>query len=220
MPERPRLLDLYCGAGGAAVGYARAGFAVTGVDISPQPRYPFAFVQADALAYVAAHGHEYDAIHASPPCQRWSAMTARHGAERSALHPSLIAPTREALAASGAPYVIENVPGARLELRDPLMLCGSMFALRAGAYGLRRHRLFEASVWIWPPTACAHTGPALPVYGHAGGSSLRDGLTFPGVAAWREGMGIDYMTGAELAEAIPPAFTEYIGAALLAALRA
>lgn len=208
---RLRLLDLFCGAGGAAVGYHRAGFEVVGVDIKPQPHYPFEFHRADALEYPL---DDFDAIHASPPCQAYSAMTKKWG--RSADHPDLIARVRDQLEATGRPYVIENVEGA--PLWNPLMLCGTMFDLRSGEYRLRRHRLFEAGGGFtldWAPAPCAHLGPALPVYGHAGGRSKRDGLTFPGTDAWREGMGIDWMTGGEMAEAIPPVYTEWIGSCLM-----
>lgn len=111
------------------------------------------------------------------------------------------------------PYVIENVPGAPLD--DPVMLCGTMFDLKSQGYGLQRHRIFESNFWILPPAMCHHHLPALPVYGHAGGCSKRDGLKFPGTDAWREGMGIDWMTGKELAESIPPAFTEHIGRTMM-----
>lgn len=106
---RPRLLDLFCGAGGCSAGYDRAGFDVTGVDVVPQPRYPFAFHQGDALEYVAAHGHEYDAIHASPPCQSYTPLRALSPDKE---YPDLVAVTRAALEATGRPWVIENVPGA------------------------------------------------------------------------------------------------------------
>lgn len=217
---KPRLLDLFCGAGGAAAGYARAGFEVVGVDVAPQPHYPFEFIQADWQEPLwilpglwEREGIPY-AIHASPPCQRFSNMTKKWG--RSAEHPDLVDPVREHLQEIGVPFVLENVPGAPLE--NPVTLCGSMFGLRSGAYQLRRHRLFEAHGFdLWPPASCGHAGLALPVYGHAGGRSVRDGLTFPGTDAWREGMEIDWMTGKELAEAIPPAFTEHVGRAMLAA---
>jgi DNA (cytosine-5)-methyltransferase 1 len=138
--SRPRLLDLFCKAGGAGMGYSRAGFEVVGVDKEPQQRYPFCFVQADALEYAAACGHCFDAIHASPPCQADSIM--RRGRWKGREHPQLIPQTRELLISSGKPYVIENVVGA--DLIDPIMLCGSMFGLRT-KHGsqLRRHRLFE-----------------------------------------------------------------------------
>lgn len=191
------------------MGYHRAGFEVWGVDIKPQPHYPFTFIQGDALETLQTLvdlGLGVDLIHASPPCQRYSGMTKRWS--RADDHPDLISLTREALRESGKPYVIENVVGSPLE--SPIMLCGSMFGLSSGEYQLRRHRLFETSFLLFSPGVCTHKGMALPVYGHAGGSSKRDGLKFPGTDAWREGMGIDWMTGKELAESIPPAFTEYI----------
>ena len=153
----------------------------------------------------------FDAIHASPPCQRFSTMTARWG--RNAQHPDLIGPMRAMLRSAGVPYVIENVPRAPLD--DPVMLCGSMFGLGAQCYQLRRHRIFESNIAFFAPASCSHTGQPLPVYGHAGGRSRRDGLRFPGTDAWREGMGIDWMTGRELAESIPPAYTEFIGRKIL-----
>jgi DNA (cytosine-5)-methyltransferase 1 len=208
-----KLLDLFSGAGGAGVGYARVGFTVTGVDLAPQPRYPFTFVQGDALAYLREHGAEYDVIHASPPCQRYSSMTGRWG--RSGSHPDLVDPTRDLLQMSGRPYIIENVPGA--PLRDPLMLCGTMFGLTGPDWHLRRHRIFETSVPLFPPASCAHRpGYAMAVYGHPGGSSRRDPRArFGSFAEWQAAMRIDWMNAEELAEAIPPAYTEWIGGALL-----
>ncbi len=211
-----RLLDLFCGAGGAAMGYHRAGFEVIGVDIAPQPHYPFEFIQADwedPLAVLPGlwerHGEPY-VIHASPPCQAYSTMTKKWG--RSAEHPDLVAPVRERLLEIGAPYVIENVVGA--PLLDPIRLCGSSFGLP-----VRRHRLFEMShpPLLVPP--CQHAGPALQVNGHPGGSSRRDpNARFGSTEEWKAGMGIDWMSAPELAEAIPPAYTEWIGRQLLAAL--
>jgi DNA (cytosine-5)-methyltransferase 1 len=143
---RPRILDLFCGAGGAGMGYHRAGFDVVGVDLAPQPHYPFEFSQSDALAwldYPLTLGLRFDAIHASPPCQAYSAMSAcRPGLADQ--YPDLVAPTRELLEATGLPYVIENVP--RAPLRDPVTLCGHMFGLP-----LYRHRLFEANFPIDQP---------------------------------------------------------------------
>jgi len=207
--SKPRLLDLFCGAGGASMGYHRAGFEVVGVDIKPMPRYPFEFHQADAMTFPL---EGFDVIHASPPCQRYSTMTKRWA--RSEEHPDLVGPIRSRLLATGVAYVIENVPGA--PLADPLTLCGSMFDL-----GVRRHRIFETSVGMLAPQ-CNHAaqGRVVGVYGHAGGTSKRDGLTFAGVAEWRRAMGIDWMTGDELAESIPPAYTEYIGKQLMAHLMA
>jgi DNA (cytosine-5)-methyltransferase 1 len=212
---KPRLLDLFCGAGGAAMGYTRAGFEVVGVDIKSQPRYPFEFHQADAMGFPL---HGFDVIHASPPCQRYSAMTLRWTGEgRENEHPDLVAPTRDRLAASGLPFVMENVEGA--PLIDYAMLCGSMFGLGSNGGYLKRHRWFESNVWLWPPQQCIHVGPAIGVYGHSGGSSKRDpGRRFFGAKDWRAAMGIDWMTVDELAEAIPPAYTEWIGRQLLPAV--
>jgi DNA (cytosine-5)-methyltransferase 1 len=215
--QKPILLDLFCGAGGAAEGYARNGFEVIGVDINPQPHFPYQFIQADwaePLAYLPGlwerEGRPY-AIHASPPCQAYSTMTAKWGRQHE--HPDLVAPVQEALYELDVPFVIENVPGA--PLRDPVMLCGTMFRLEAmfdgRIYGLQRHRNFESNVWFWAPAQCHHVHQPLPVYGHAGGRSTRDGLRFPDTKAWKEGMGIDWMNGKELAESIPPAYTEHIG---------
>ena len=212
--SKPRLLDLYCGAGGAGAGYARAGFEVLGVDLKRQPRYPFAFVQGDALAYLEAHGAEFAAIHASPPCQRYSVNTKQHGTM--ADHPDAVPEVRELLRALGRPYIIENVPGAPLE--SPIVLCGSMF----GSTRLRRHRLFESNVVLLQPS-CRHEiqHDCISVTGNAGGSSKRDGAArFGSVDTWREIMGIDWMTGKELAESIPPVYTEYLGRQILAALEA
>jgi DNA (cytosine-5)-methyltransferase 1 len=215
---RPILLDLFCGAGGASMGYHRAGFDVVGVDSNPQPNYPFTFIQDDWQGPLMVlpglwerEGRPY-AIHASPPCQRYSSMTKKWGREDA--HPDLVDPVREHLDLIGVPYVIENVAGS--PLIDATMLCGSMFDLKADGYGLRRHRLFEPHGFtLGNPGPCAHHGQALPVYGNAGGSSKRDGLKFPGVASWRTGMGIDWMTGRELAESIPPAYTQWVGTQLI-----
>lgn len=217
-----RLLDLFCGAGGCAVGYSRAGFTdIVGVDNRPQPRYPFAFVQADALEYLAEHGREFDAIHASPPCQAYSDLAAFAGKD----HPMLIEPVRELLMKSGKPYVIENVEGAPLE--TPLILCGSTFGLGAwcndGKYHqLRRHRLFECS-FFFLVHPCRHVGKPVGVYGNGGGNKARveaglvNGMT--GTASERKAaMGIDWMSRAELSQAIPPAYTEFIGRQLLSAI--
>jgi DNA (cytosine-5)-methyltransferase 1 len=219
--SRPRLLDLFCGGGGAGAGYAAAGFDVVGVDLSPQPRYPFEFVQADALEYLAAEGASFDAVHASPPCQRYSSLTRRHGAGAVAGHPDLVAPTRELLELVGRPWVIENVPGA--PLRSPVLLCGSMFGLAGTVAGerrqLRRHRLFESPVFLYPPGPCSHDGGrTIGVYGHPGGKSKRDRVRFGGSDSWREAMGIDWLRVPELAEAIPPAYTEWLGRLLLGVL--
>lgn len=207
------IIDLYCKAGGAGMGYHEGGFDVVGVDIQPQPRYPFRFIQADALQFLSTlilrgwddiRLPDVHAFHASPPCQKNSTMTKGLWKDRLDSHPELIAPTRELLKLTGKPYSIENVPTA--PLINPIVLCGSMFGI-----GVRRHRLFETSFPIIAPS-CDHKsqGSVVAVYGHSGGSSKRDGLKFGGVDTWRDAMQIDWMTGAELAEAIPPAYTKYI----------
>ena len=233
----PRLLDLFCGAGGASMGYHRAGFEVVlGVDIKPQPHYPFEFHQADALTYPL---EGFDAYHASPPCQKFSVMTNGRWQDRVPNHPDLIQPTRERLVANGKPFVIENVPGAKHLLINPIMLCGTAFNLGTKQGNqLRRHRYFELSFPFndFLPQCQHNTGSVIGVYGggqhplrrkpatigvwgHAGGSSKRDGLVQFGTDARREAMGIDWMTGNELSEAIPPAYTEYIGKYLMGAMK-
>ena len=213
-----RLLDLFCGAGGAAMGYHRAGFdEIVGVDIKPQPRYPFTFVEADALEYVREHGREYDAIHASPPCQRYSVLAAMHP-DRS--WPDLIPETRTALARFDGPWAIENVEHAPLWNAPTLFgvhgicLCGSMFGLGVARGQLRRHRLFESNVAL-PQPECRHRGRAVGVYGH-GGHSGKHRMLYRAEAAIA--LGIDWMSRDELAQSIPPAYTEFIGRALLDAI--
>ncbi len=200
---RPLLLDLFCGAGGAAVGYHRAGFDVVGVDIAPQPNYPFEFHQGDAMTWPL---DGYDAIHASPPCQAYSVATLQHRATNT--YPDLVAATRERLVASGLPYVIENVPGA------PLLNAVQVCASGLGMVRLRRHRLFESNRFLFG-VPCVHGQniDILSVVGHSEGS----GKSGPGyLKADKEyAMGIDWMNRDELSEAIPPAYTEFIGAQLL-----
>lgn len=199
-----RILDLYCKAGGASMGLHRAfpDAEIVGVDIEPQPRYPFTFIRHDAMTF---NLDGFDFIWSSPPCQRYSNMT-RRWKGRNRNHPDLIAPTRDRLIRSGKTYVIENVIGS--PLIDPVLLCGSMFGLK-----VRRHRLFETSFFILRPMKCNHriAGRVVGVYGHAGGRSHRDGISFQGTNGWRDAMGIDWMTGNELAEAIPPAYSEWVG---------
>ena len=226
MSGRPRMLDLFCCAGGAGMGYSRAGFEVYGVDLDPQPNYPFAFAQTDAIAllrhligggswwFTSPNGAtewltlaDFDAIHASPPCQGYTALAAVHGNE----WPKLVEPVRELLDATGLPYVIENVQGS--PVRRDMTLCGEMFGL-----GVIRHRYFELGGW--QGTAPAHkphrgrvagmrhgewfTGPYFAVYGEGGGKGT--------VVQWQQAMGIDWTdVRREIAEAIPPAYTELIG---------
>jgi DNA (cytosine-5)-methyltransferase 1 len=203
---RPRLLDLFCGAGGAAMGYHRAGFDVVGVDIEPQPRYPFEFHQADAMTWPL---DGYDAIHASPPCQDHSTTASLHGRRHGTGW--MLAGTRERLQQQAAAWVIENVPGA--PMRSDYRLCGCLFGLP----GLRRDRWFETSWHGFELRApCSHQGAAVTVAGHGSdGRFYRDGRTPQTQAQRAAAMGIDWMTQAELAQAIPPAYTEHIGRQLL-----
>ncbi|MFK0117286.1 SAM-dependent methyltransferase [Streptomyces sp. NPDC090994] len=210
--RRPTLLDLFCCQGGAAKGYADAGFDVTGVDKDPQPRYPYRFVQADAIAFVLAHGAGFDFIHASPPCQHDTECQRLQGN----IHPNLIAPTRTALEATGRPWVMENVGGAVPKLRAPVMLCGQMFALAN-----YRHRFFETGggFQLAQPHHPAHLVPQAkmgrPVppghYGQFVGN-------FSGVALARDVLGVPWMNRDGIRECIPPAYTHHIGTAALAAL--
>jgi site-specific DNA-cytosine methylase len=222
-------LDLFSCAGGAAMGYYRAGFDVFGVDIDPQPNYPFGFHQGDALEvlralaadesvrFVGPRGvdrmylEDFGAIHASPPCQGYTALAAVHGNE----WPKLYEPVKELLEQTGLPYVIENVQGS--PVRRDMTLCGEMFGL-----GVIRHRYFELGRWTGiAPAHKPHrgrvagmrhgewfTGPYFAVYGEGGGKGT--------VAQWQAAMGIDWTdVRREIAEAIPPAYTEHIGRQLL-----
>ncbi len=221
--SRPRLLDLFCCAGGAGKGYHDAGFDVMGVDISPQPRYPFGFLQMDATAVDMRFIRTFDAIHASPPCQGYTALRHAPGAKGA---PRLIGKVRDILVASGLPWVIENVEEARSEMIAPAMLCGSAFGLRSHGCELRRHRLFESNVPLTSP-GCQHgTAPVVGVYGgHAriraarhGGRGTRDAWPNGHKPVAAEAMGMDWATLAEMSEAIPPAYTHHIGLQLIAHL--
>lgn len=214
-----RLLDLFCCAGGAGMGYHRAGFEVVGVDIDPQPRYPFEFHQADAIEFVREHGREFDVIHASPPCQLFSRTKTLHSNE----HPDLVEPTRQALVESGRPWVIENVVGA--PLINPVKITGQHFAMTAPDVDgvllkLVRARLFESNMPISAPqsfTPNKHLTTAS-VYGAGGGWTPRHrdnpdrrGGYIPATSVLMELMGVDWMTKHELSQSIPPVFTEHIG---------
>lgn len=215
LSPRPKLLDLFCCAGGAAVGYKLAGFDVVGVDINPQPHYPFPFVQCDALKLHEGFISLFDAVHASPPCQSYSDLAKRNG--NADEWPRLIDPVRRTLVTSGLPYIIENVEGA--PLHNPVMLCGTMFK------GLRviRHRLFEVNFPVLTPNHGRH--PKVHTFdkrkSHYGKTNdMRDFVQVTGggncsIAAARDAMQIDWMTKGELNEAIPPAYTQFIGKQLL-----
>lgn len=235
---RPRLLDLFCGAGGAAMGYHRAGFDVVGVDIKPQPNYPFEFHQADATVFrqdfllgcwhegiggalpgrlAACLGH-FDAVHASPPCHDKSALRHVSGDDGTGW---MLRHTLDMLRATSLPYVVENVEGAGPDMGGNwAVFCGSSFGLctdsaERGEVWLRRHRLFTSNVALLTPSCSCRGKRIIGVYGNGDGGgrgwkgSMRDR---------RSVMGIDWMTRTELSQAIPPAYTEHIGRQLLASL--
>ena len=209
---KPRLLDLFSGAGGCTKGYQRAGFYVVGVDIAPQPNYcGDEFVQMDALDYTAheilgVKADDFDAIHASPPCQRYI----RGGLSDKAKHPDLIGRVREFLEYTALPYVIENVPGA--PMRPDIVLCGSQFGLE-----VRRHRWFETSWGASPLTPpCDHLRPVTGVYGNAHGKAgAWPGMLPSDLGTWSKAMGIFWMTAREITDAIPPSYTEFVGLELM-----
>jgi len=227
---KPKLLDLFCGAGGASMGYHRAGFAVYGIDNKPQPHYPFPFLQMDALEAMdrllrgegltfnngeTLYLADFAVFHASPPCQKWSTGTAIHGYK----HPDLLTPIRERLIATGKNYIIENVKGAPLQ--NAFMLCGTMFGLK-----VKRHRYFECSFDIYfAPATCACRGKAGFTNSKSGFSSFANKAKLISVAGHNFSvtdamiaMNIDWMKQAGLTQAIPPVYTEYIGKYLMPTL--
>jgi len=205
------VLDAFCGAGGAGTGYHDAGYEVVGVDINPQPNYPFEFIQAEATEFIRNYGRQFYFIHTSPPCQEGNTLDL--GTNKGKFkYPQLIPSTREALMATGRPWAIENGPGKKPMRRD-LMLCGEMFGL-----GVMRHRYFEfGGLSVPQPQHIKHRGrvagyrhgewfdgPYFAVYGEGGGKGT--------VAQWQDAMGIHWTdVRKEIAEAIPPAYTQYIG---------
>lgn len=213
---RPRLLDAYCCQGAASKGYTDAGFTTDGVDIDHQKRYPYAssFHKADAIEFIKEHGHEYAAIHTSPPCQHDSDCQRIRGND----HPDLIGPTRDALIATGKPYVIENVDSAstRAKLIDPVMLCGAMFGLNT-----YRHRLFETNFPLVAPSHPEHVHPTIKM-----GRAVQPGEFyhavghFSGVAYIREDMGVGWMNRDGIRECIPPVYAEWVGRQLIDHLQA
>jgi len=211
-----KILDLFCGAGGAAMGYHRAGFEVVGVDNRPQPHYQFQFVQADVFEFMAAEGWRgFDVIHASPPCQGYS-ITLKLPQCQGRGYKLLIDDVRGVLAETGLPYVIENVVGARKHMPNAIMLCGVMFGLR-----VFRHRLFDSNLLLLQPPHLKHAGRRIGengfccVVGHGDAGRGRINAAHRTKAAWSAAMGIDWMTKAEMTQAIPPAYTEWIGRYML-----
>lgn len=220
----PKILDLFSGAGGCARGYADAGFEVVGVDIAPQKNYPFEFHQADALEYLdSTNLSQFDAIHASPPCQSYSSTRHLPNANKDPA-PKLILPVRERLEASGLPWVIENVAHSG-EMPDAIVLCGSMFGLE-----VRRHRWFSCSHLLFAPGPCQHTkcffnplGGKILGYGayaskvmyKCADGQVRRREGHYKLSVGQEAMGIPWMNLKELSQAIPPAYTKWIGLQLL-----
>jgi len=211
----PILIDLFCGAGGASMGYHNAGFDIVGVDINPQPHYPFKFIHADALEFDLSG---YDAIHASPPCQNYCWSTSRHRAQGK-IYPDLISATRDLLLSTGVPYVIENVPCA--PLINPVYLEGDLFNL-----GVIRRRLFETNWYLPQPAYIPHKQPVMrqskrdprifikkSAYCSVAGNGA-DGWSCK-ISDWQKAMGIEWMNRTEIKQAIPPAYTEYIGKYLM-----
>ncbi len=229
--SRPKLLDAFCGEGGAGFGYHLAGWDVVGVDNAPARlrHYQFESHVGDAVAFILEHGHDFDAIHASPPCTGYSRGTVAIP-DRLERYDRLIAATREAIRLVGKPYVIENVAGARPELRDPILLCGRMFGLTAidddgTDLVLDRHRLFESSVWLPQPEHPKHDRD-VQVAGSYGGARrdkvearhIRRGGYVPSADVQRDLLGTPWMTEKGCQLSIPPAYTHYIGEHLLAAV--
>lgn len=217
MQQRPRLLDLFCKAGGAGMGYHLAGFEVVGVDIEPQPHYPFTFIQADALTFPL---EGYDVYHGSPVCKGYSVTRHLQGKD----HPLQIAALRQRLQATGKPWVIENVVMTgeyRHEMPGAMVLCGTMFALK-----VYRHRYFESSHLLLAPAHPHHPRALMEGYVCIYGDVIRGrqtghiGNQYPryATAMGQAAMGIDWMTRAELAQAIPPAYTAHVGRQLLTAV--
>jgi DNA (cytosine-5)-methyltransferase 1 len=195
-PNGLRLLDVCCGAGGLSMGYYLAGFDVVGVDIVPQPNYPFPFVQADGIDYVAQYGHTFDLVHGSWPCERYAKVTKWRGNPDD--HPDLVGPGREVMQETGRPWVIENVPEA--PLRPDYLLCGTQFGL-----SIRRHRAFETS---W-----GGGGDLVPPCWHRKGLLA---FEHKGERAYADAMGCTWMTNLEARKAVPPAYSQWLGAQYLA----
>lgn len=203
-----KLLDLYCCAGGASLGYEQAGFEVLGVDIEPQPKYRGVFVQSDAIKYLKANWRNFDAIHASPPCQSYSTASMQFRLSGK-VYPDLIEATRIELIKTGKPYIIENVPGS--PLINPVELCGTMFNLRT-----YRHRLFESNFKINVPEHPKHINKNALMGRRAKPDEFIQYVGhFSGVKIIAEMTGLTWLGQYELAQSIPPAYTKFIGEQLL-----
>lgn len=223
-----RLFDMYCCQGGSARGYAAAGFRVTGMDIDPQPRYPYSFVRGDVLKVDRSWVRDnFDGIHASPICQGLTALRHAPGTKE---HPNLIPETVEILEWIGLPWILENVEGAEPWMPGAITLCGTMFGLGADAdrrYELQRHRLFMASFPISAPKPCDHRHPVIGVYGahvrnrgsSTGGRGTKDFVGFDKPRLAAQAMGFEGATMAGFSEAIPPAYTEHLGRQMAAHIR-
>lgn len=206
-----KLLDLYCCAGGASFGYEQAGFDVTGIDIEPQPKYRGKFIQADAIEYLKANWQNFDAVHASPPCQKHS-MASMQFRLAGKEYADLIAQTRKALIETGLPYIIENVPGS--PLNNPVELCGAMFGLRT-----YRHRLFESNFEISVPEHPKHKAKNAKMGRRAKPDEFIQYVGhFSGVKEVGEMTGLTWLGQYELAQSIPPAYTKFIGEQLISLL--
>ena len=210
-----KLLDLYCGVGGASMGYSRAGFDVTGVDLKHGKRYPFKFIRANVLEILAdiEFLNGFDIIHASPPCQTHSiTKNLRIAQGKSTSKIDLIPETRAGLIQSSKPFIIENVMGS--PLINPIMLCGSAFGLK-----VRRHRIFESNIKL-TGSLCDHKKQGRPVgvYGSLNDEIPNGGKTAKTITEAREVMGIEWGIWTELVEAIPPVYTEYLGKQMITLL--
>jgi DNA (cytosine-5)-methyltransferase 1 len=206
-----KLLDLYCCAGGASFGYEQAGFEVVGVDIDPQPKYRGNFVQADAIEYLKANWQNFDAIHASPPCQRYSTSSMQFRLTGK-VYPDLIEATRIELIKTGKPYIIENVP--KSPLINPIELCGTMFGLRT-----YRHRLFESNIELTVPLHPKHVNKNAPMGRRAKPNEFIQYVGhFSGVRIVGEMTGLTWLGQYELAQSIPPAYTKFIGEQMISYL--
>ena len=210
-----KLLDLFCGVGGASAGYAAAGFDVTGIDLKHGKRYPYTYIRGNVLGYLQDLDflRSFDVIHASPPCQTYSiTQHLRNAQGKTTSKVDLIPQTRQALIASGKPYIIENVPGS--PLIDPVQLCGSSFNIK-----VRRHRLFESNVAL-NGSICNHKrqGRPIGVYGSLNDQIPNGGKTAANIVEARQAMGIEWAIWSELVEAIPPVYTEYLGAQIVSGI--